>query len=61
MDPSFLSTVDIAPPKPSCNGGRVFLNPNKTMAPRALQMRDKIFIMRKAEVLPFLYTSPNPF
>jgi hypothetical protein len=34
--PSGLARVDIAPTKPNCNGGRVLLNPNKTMAPRAL-------------------------
>jgi hypothetical protein len=35
--PSCLARVDIAPPKLNCNGGRVLLNPNETMAPRALQ------------------------
>jgi hypothetical protein len=35
--PSCLARVDIAPPKLDCNGVRVLLNPNETMAPRALQ------------------------
>jgi hypothetical protein len=28
--------VDIAPPKPNCNGGRFYINLNETMAPREL-------------------------
>jgi hypothetical protein len=35
--PSCLERVDIAPPKPNYSSGRVFLNPNETMAQRALQ------------------------
>jgi hypothetical protein len=34
--PSGLARVDIAPPKLNCNGGRVLINPNETMAPRTL-------------------------
>jgi hypothetical protein len=35
--PSYLSRVDIAPLKLKCSSGRVFLNPNETMAPRECQ------------------------
>jgi len=34
---SSLYRVDITPLKPKCNDGRVLLNPNEIMAPRALQ------------------------
>jgi hypothetical protein len=57
--PSCLARVDIAPPKLNCNGGRVLLNPNETMAPRALQ-NERSNHNAKVKGYPSIYSSSMP-
>jgi hypothetical protein len=55
MDPpSYLARVDIVPPELNYNGGRVLLNSNKTMIPRAPQ-NEKSNHNIKMKAYPFLF------
>jgi hypothetical protein len=58
--PPCLSRVDIAPLKMNWNVGRIFLNPNKTMAPRALQ-NEISNLNSKEKGYPSIYPSSSPF
>jgi hypothetical protein len=57
--PSCLARVDIAPLKLNCSNGRVLLNPNETMAPRALQ-NERSNHNAKEKGYPSIYPSSEP-